>query len=292
MKLVKKHQRIDIDKGTFDTLTQILHQEKPIIKSGLSRMNLNTKILRNIEYAQYSEFEIVIDKNKSSILNLIYYWNRLLFEGRNIIYLTLEELELLSYDKFFGKILYDLSCDQDIKVGSLNLSKEEIQKIISEKLNPIAFNRRFQFKAIENFPFNILDTNGLFERNYGENLLIQTLITEKGLFHLPKLSFTNEVGFHPQKWAVDIELKKFGENNYLNEIKFPYTTETRQIIKDVEGRINRKRDISIIIHNQRNISNSIEINIPEFSYLLHQLISHPKIHGQSVNAKFINISPS
>lgn len=285
----KKHQRIDIDKESFDSLTEILHREKPIIKSGLSRMNLNTKILRNLRHAQYGEFEIVIDKDKSSISNLLYYWNRLLFEGRNILYLTLEELELLSTDKYFGGILYDLSNDQVIKVVSHNLSKDEIQKIINEKLNPISTYRRFQFKDIENFPYEILDANGLFERNYGEEFLTQTLMSEKGLFHLPKLSFTNEVSFHPQKWAIDIELRKFGDNNYQNGIKLPYTTETWQIIEDVEGRVNRKRDVSIIIHNQRNTSNSIDITIPDFSNLLRQLISSPKIHGQTVNTKFIDI---
>ena len=286
----KTHRRIDLNKETFNSLNQLLHQEKPIIKSGLSRMNLNTKILRNLQHAQYGDFEIVIDKDKSSISNLIYYWNRLLFEGRNIIYLTIEELELLSNDEYFGGLLYDLSNDQAIKVVSHNLSKEELQKIITEKFNPISSYRRFQFKDIESFPYEILDANGLFERNYGEVFLTQTLITEKGLFHLPKLSFTNEVGFHPQKWAVDIELKKFGENNYQNEIKFPFTTETWQIIKNVEGRINRKREISIIVHNQQNTSDNLEITIPEFGDLLHQLISHPKIHGQTVNTKYIDIS--
>ncbi|WP_439185799.1 hypothetical protein [Carboxylicivirga taeanensis] len=288
--LSKAYQRIDLDKQSFNSLNQILHQEKPIIKSGLSRMNLNTKILRDLKHAQHSEFEIVIDKDKSSNNNLIYYWNRLLFEGRNIIYLTIEELELLSNDKYFGGILYDLSNDQAIKVVSHNLSKDEIQKIITEKLNPISFYRSFQFKDIENFPYETLDANGLFERNYGEVFLTQTLITEKGLFHLPKLSFTNEVGFHPQKWAIDIELKKFEENNYQNEIKFPFTTETWQIIKNVEGRINRKREISIIVHNQKNTSDNLEIAIPEFGDLLRQLISHPKIHGQTVNTKYIDIS--
>ena len=285
----KKYQRIDLAKERFDSLNQIQHQEKPIIKSGLSRMNLNTKILRNLQHAKYGEFELVIDKDKSSISNLLYYWNRLLFQGKNIIYLTIEELELLSSDKYFGGVLYDLSNDQVIKVVSNNLSKVEIQKIIEEKLNPISFYRRFQFKNIENFPYEILDANGLYERNFGEEFLTQTLVTEKGLFHLPKLSFTNEVSFHPQKWAIDIELKKIGDNNYQNEIKLPYTTETWQIIKDVEGRINRKRDISIIIHNQRNTSDSLNISIPDFSNLLRQLIISPKIHGQSVNTKFIDI---
>lgn len=287
----KYHSQIILDKEKFKSLNQILHQEKPIIKSGLSRLNLNTRILRNLQNALYSDFEIVIDKDKSSISNLVYYWNRLLFEGRNIIYLTLEELNILSADKFFGAILYDLSSDHPIKVVSSNLSKEELQELIRDKLNPIAFNRSFQYKDINDFPFEVLDARGLYERNYGEFISTQTLITEKGIFHLPKLSFTNEVSFYPQKWAVDIEVKKFGENNYQNEIKFPYTTETRYIIKNVNGRINKTRNISIIIHNQQNTSDTLEIVIPEFKDLLHQLISHPKIHGESINTKYIHIGP-
>lgn len=285
----KYHSQIILDKEKFKSLNQILHQEKPIVKSALSRLNLNTRILRNPKSAIYDDFEIVIDKDKSSISNLIYYWNRLLFEGKNIIYLTIEELNILCNDKFFGAILYDLSTDQPIKVVSLNLSKTELQELISDKLNPIAFNRRFQYKDTTDFPFEVLDAHGLYERNYGEFLSTQSLITEKGMFHLPKLSFTNEVSFHPQKWAVDIEIKRFGENNYQNEIKYPYTTETQHIIKNVNGRINKTRNISIIIHNQQNTSDTLEIVVPEFKDLLRQLISNPKIHGQSINTNYIDI---
>lgn len=287
----KYHSQIILDKENFESLNQILHQEKPIMKSGLSRFNLNTKILRNLKNARHSDFEIVIDKDKSSIFNLIYYWNRLLFEGKNIIYLTIEELNVLCVDKFFGAILYDLSSEQSIQIVSLNLSKGELEELIKDKFNPIAFNRSFKYKDISDFPFEVFDDHGLYERNYGEYTTTQTLISEKGIFHMPKLSFTNEIGFYPQKWAVDVEIKKFGEDNYQNEIKFPHTTDTRYIIKNVSGRINRSRNMSIIIHSQRNISENLEIVIPEFKVLLRQLIIHPKIHGEALDTKYIDIGP-
>jgi hypothetical protein len=285
----KYHSQIIIDIEKFKSLNKILHLEKPIIKSGLSRLNLNTRILRNPKYALYTDFEIVVDNDKSSISNLIYYWNRLLFEGKNIIYLTIEELSILCADQFFGGILYDLSSDQPIKVVSMTLSKEEIEELIRNKLNPIAFNRSYKYKNINDFPFEVLDAQGLYERNYGESLLTQTLITERGIFHLPKLSFTNEVSFHPQEWAVDIEIKKFGENNYQNEIKFPFTTDTRHIIKDVSGRINKARNISIFICNQQDTFDTLEIVIPEFKDLLRQLIINPKINGEAINTKYVDI---
>jgi hypothetical protein len=287
----KNHPQTIIDSSNFKSLNQILHQEKPIIKAGLSRLNLNTKILRNLRYAQYNDFEIVVAKDKSSITDLIYYWNRVLFGGSNILYLTTDELNILSADKFFGAVLYDLSSENTIRVASMTLKKEEIGKLITEKLNLIAFHRSFQYKDIADFPFDILDAHGLYERDYGESSTTQTLISEKGLFYLPKLSFTDKVGFYPQKWAIDIEIKKVGERYLNNEIKLPFTTDTQYIIKGVKGRVNKARNISVFIHNQHNTSDILEVNIPEFKDLLRQLISHPVIHGEVHGTKYIDIAP-
>ena len=284
----KNNPQIIIDTKNFDSLNQIIHQEKPVNKASLSRLNLNTRILQNLQNAKYNDFEIIITKDKTSISDLIYFWNRLLFEGKNLLYLTVEELNLLSGDKFFGGVLHDMSSENTLHVASMSMSKEEVEELISTKLKPIAFNRRFQYKKISDFPFDILDAQGLYERNYGESFTTQTLISENGLFHLPKLSFTEKVDFYPQKWAIDIEIKKFG-GNYQNEIKFPFTTETQYIVKSVKGRINKLRNISIFIHNQQNTSDTLDISIPEFKNLLRQLIGHPVINGKVQDSKYIRI---
>jgi hypothetical protein len=69
-------------------------------------VNLNTVILRSLENAQYNDFILVIAKDTSSISDLLYYWNRLLYEGDNAYYITLEQLELLVQDKYFGNVIY------------------------------------------------------------------------------------------------------------------------------------------------------------------------------------------
>lgn len=287
----KKYSQTIITPENFGNLNEILHREKPIIKAGLSRHNILTKILRNLKEINYGDCEIVLAKNKSAISDLIYYWNRLMYETRSIFYITVEELNLLASDKYFGALLHDLSGNDSIKVVSTSLDKSEIEGFINEKLNPIAFYRTFKYKDINNFPFDILDSQGHYERDYNESFKTQILISEKGLFYLPKLSFTDKVSFFAQKWAVDIELLEVRDTNFRNEIKFPFTSETQYIIKGVKGRINRMNNLSVFIHNQRNTSDSLEIHIPPFQSLLKQLISNPVIQGEAINTQYVYSTP-
>jgi len=281
--------QIIINPDNYKSLNEIMFKNKTIIRSKLCRNGINTKILRSQASVSYTDFEIVIAKDKSSTADLLYYWNRLLYEGLNTLYLTVEELEILSKDKYFGYNLFDLSHDQPINVVSNTLTKEEINDLISTKLNPIAYIRTYKFKNISDFPYDVSDANGLFARNFGETTNTQTLITDNGLFYLPKLSYTDEVRFYGQRWAIDIKIKKVGENSYRNEILFPLTTETRYIIKGVSGRVNENRDISIYIHNQQNTTDNLEISIPEFKNLARQLISFPVIDGKITNTKYIQV---
>jgi hypothetical protein len=286
----KNHPLTIIDSKNFASLNQIIHDEKPINRAHLARRNLNTRILRNLQKAKYNDFEIVISKDKSSIADLIYFWNRLLFEGKSVLYVSVEELNLLTEDKIFGNVLYDMNGENTIGIVSMTLSESEIDELIKTRLTPIASTNRFQYKNNTDFPFEVLDGSGLYERDYGESQVTQTLISRKGLFYLPKLSFTPKVSFYSQKWAIDIQITMGGDDHQLhNQVEFPLTTETQYIVKNVKGRINQRRNISIFIQNQQNISDTLEIDIPEFKYLVRQLISRPVIHGEAQQTKYIDI---
>jgi|GEM_PF-841265 len=288
LELSKDFDRKIVGPEEFTSLNKFIHELKPINQTHLSRRNLNTVILRSETYSRYYNFEMVIAKDKNSISDLLYFWNRMLFELRNIIYVTVEELNLLCEDEHFGKVLYDLDYCDSILVTSQSLKKEEVQEIIDTKLKKTKVNRRFENAQVENFPFAVLDSNGLYERNYGETSTIQTLVSKTGLFHLPKLSFTSKVGFYPQKWAVDIQIKKIGEYSE-NAISLPFTAETQYIVKGVKGRINKRRNISVIIHNQQTSSDTLEINMPEFKNLLRQLIRKPIVDGETKNTKYVDV---
>src|ERR1035437_6001328 len=117
--IIKSFNQIKINPENFSSLNQILHEQKPINQAHLSKKNLNHKILRSLKFASYNSFEIVIAKDKTSIQDLLYYWNRHLYQCHNILYLTIEELLLLTSDKYFGGVLYDLSTENTIDIVSL-----------------------------------------------------------------------------------------------------------------------------------------------------------------------------
>lgn len=289
--ITKGFTQLIVDASNFNSLNEIIYKERPINQSLLSARNINTKLLRTRTLANFDDFEIIIAKDKSSITDLIYYWNRFLYECFYLIYFTVDELDQLKDDKYFGGILNDLSINNKINVSSFSLTQNEINELINVKLKPLVLHREFKYKNVTEFPFKILDASGIYEREYGESSVTQTLISDKGLFQLPQLSFTEKVGYYPQRWAIDISFKKAGEN-YKSEIKFPLTTNTNYIIRGVKGRINRLRNLSIIIHNQANTSDYLDIEIPDFKLLLNQLVCKPVIHGETQKTRFNEIGPN
>lgn len=284
--IAKEAGQTIINTSNFDTLNKTIHIQKPINQAHLSRHSSNTPILRNFEFAKYDEVEIVIAKDKSAISDLLYYWNRFLYSSKNIIYLTVDELLILCEDNYFGGVLYDMGYETTISVASLSLSKEEVGDLIESKLKAIKINRKFQYKDISSFPFDIMDAQGHSDQVFWESDTIQILISNKGFLHLPKLSFTNKKCGELSKWAIDIEIKLISAIDGYNTIKYPLTTDTKEIIKKVEGRINKKRFISIIIDNHLRDAEQLEIEIAEFSNLLHQLVRNPVIHGDSKDTKY------
>lgn len=286
--LTKDFDRKIVGEDEFLSLNKFIYELKPINQSHLSRRSLNTVILRGNGYNEHYQFEIVIAKDKSSIADLLYYWNRMLFKIYDVLYLTVEELNILCGDEDFGKVLSRMYGGNEILVVSQSLTTSEIQLIISTTLKQLNIHKAFVAGKVEKFPFEVLDAKGSLENNFEEKYTVQTIHSKKGLFHLPKLSFTNKVSFYAQQWAVDIQIKKLGEG-YQNEIMLPFTTDTHQIVTGVKGRINRRRRISIFIHNQLNTSSTLELNIPEFRNLLPQLISRPMIHGERTENKYYEI---
>jgi hypothetical protein len=285
VELSKDFDRKIVDDKEFNLLNKLIYELRPLNQSHLSRRNINTSVLRSKNCTSDYPFEIVIAKDKSSNADLLYFWNRMLFELRNIIYLTVEELNLLCKDENFGNVLYEMDRGDSMFVTSQSLNKEEIQEIIDTKLKKKNIYKRFKNGRVESFPFEVQDAHGLYESNVGEISNIQTLHSSTGLFHLPNLSFTSKVGFFPQRWALDIQIKQI-EDSCQNELALPLTTETQYIVKGVKGRINRRRNISVIIHKQEPTSDTLEINIPEFRDLLRQLIGSPVIEGEVKGTKY------
>lgn len=289
--LSKDFDRTIIDSTNFSELNKLLYENKPINQAHLSRRNLNTKILRSKLYlGGYNSFELVLASDKSSILDLIYFWNRQLYQCKNIVYLTVEELSILSQDKYFGAVLHDLSEENTIYVVSQSLTKESVEEIIKQQLQPISSHRRFEHREVSSFPLEILDGNGLYERNYGEIQATQVLVYPKGIFQIPKLTFADTIGFYPQQWVVDIDIRTTNSDTLNSFAKlWPIRANSQLFFPETKGRINKKHHISIYIHNQLNTSSTLVVNIPSFKNLMRQITHRPKIDGESVETKYFEL---
>lgn len=280
----KSYNQIHIKKDNFGTLNKIIHEEKPVNTAALSKVNFNTKILRSFAHAQYDETEIVIAADKVSTADLLYFWNRQLYQCHQVLYITVEELSLLSQDKFFGGVLYDLSLQSHIHVVSLSLEKEAVEKIIAEQLNKVAFNRYFQYKNVKPFPFPVLDAAGNFERGYGEQTSVQAFTASTGLFYFPDLSFSKKLNFDQQRWALDLQIKQI-DGGASQPFLLPLTTDAHFFMKYVSGRVNRERNLTFFIENRDNRVVA-ELTIPPFIDLSRQLLSAPIVHGENIETKY------
>ncbi|MCB2380496.1 hypothetical protein LGH70_23080 [Hymenobacter sp. BT635] len=159
--IARQRPTLEVTTENFATLNQLIHQQKPVLRSQLACRNLQTVILRPHTYQASNLTELVVARNKESLTDLLYFWNRQLFECRNVLYCTVDELTSLGQDQFFGGVLHDLSSwDLPIQVVSFSLSEEEVNDLLVRILRPIAFHRQFRYRAISEFPFAIQDAAG------------------------------------------------------------------------------------------------------------------------------------
>jgi hypothetical protein len=271
-----------ITKANFGSLNQIIYNEKIFNTVKLSSLNLNTIILKTSKpWLGDFQLEMVLAKDKSSKDDLLYYWNRKLYEylNQNIIYLTIEELSLLHKNGDFDKVLSDLNTmgnNNIIRVSSSSHTSDEINNIMKIYLP----SKRFVPFIVEKFPFEI--DNAYSNEGEKESTISQN--SEKSIYHIPKLSFIDNDKFNDLKWAIDIKIEKVGRYN-ANKIKYPYTTNVQRIFKVQKGRVNRLNNLSLHLYNL-NKENSIEVEIPTFSELMRQCIQSPVIAGKYEDTGF------
>ncbi|MGN8059706.1 hypothetical protein ACTJKN_25745 [Pedobacter sp. 22163] len=285
--LSKMYKQVKVNED-FGDLNKIIHQNKPINFATLSKIKLNTKILRNLKYGGVNDFEIIIAKDDTQTLDLFYFWNRGLYQHKNLMYVTLEQLEKLSGDKFFGGVLYDLKGDHSVRIVSMSLQKETLDEIIEKTLRPIAHLTDFRFFDISAFPYEVLDNGGLLERDFGESVETQMLVSDNGLLRIPKLSFGDNMGFLSKNFAVDLKITQevFSQQQSL---LFPLTTDTGYIVKNVKGRVLLSRNLSVFFNGHRQEADALPLQIPHFKDLVRQLIQRPIVNGEAIDNKIIHV---
>jgi len=296
-KIRKDNKTIHIDQSNINSLNKIIYTKKPINIVHLSRLNLNTKVLKT---GKNHNDQIVIAKNKTSTTDLIYFWNNLRFKNHNILYLTVDELNHLCKDEFFGDVLFDVfNYKSVINVVSTTLVEEEIQELIETIFKLICLRNKskfgyIQFEEIEDFDTNYEGWADSFlpEDAYGEAPIKKAIFSDSGIVDINELSFVNDTNSNTGTWAIDYQIESIGKY-YKNEYKLPYTTNTRYFFPNCNlGRVNKERRISIIINNELLKSKTLEITIPPFNVLTKELIKNPILQWKELDSSYYNTSLS
>jgi hypothetical protein len=272
----------NVDMGSYTSINDYIFKKKAQPRSSLSLLKLNTVILRH-ENLSSDNFELIISNEKDSLPDLFYFWNRQLFvtnSNQNQIILSKIELEELLKDKTFEGVLYNLAQKNIIDVTSFSLLEPELKSIVSEQIQPFSKYIRFYSKKYSQFPFDVLDANGLFKRDYGEVFNKQVFLGNKGLFYFPSLSFSNSQPLRG-KWAVDIEIERIGEYQ-KHTMKFSTRVEHLYFL-NANGRVNKRRNLSLFADSSNT---SIELKIPEFNDSIRQIISAPKFFEKKCESKY------
>lgn len=230
-------------------------------------------------------FEFIIAKDKNSVEDLLYYWNRQLFENGGIFYLTVEELKLLSADPFWGISLQRIIIFQTINVSSFSLTENEVNELIENYLKKTKANKLFIYKKIEYFPFDVKnEMGGSFSRLIDKSKM-QILPSNNGVYQTYKPEFIyNNLNF-PYRWVNDINIIKSNTSSQFYT-KYPLTANATFIFPEVRCRVNKRNDISLILEEPHQRFDAITIRIPSFFNLAQHLIQRPIKNGKAVNTKF------
>lgn len=283
--LTKHHKIIEINPNNLGEVFKIINDENPIDRAELSKIGVERIILRSFKQRlDYKDFEIVIAKEKDSVDDLLYFWNRVHYEGDKIFYFTLDDLKLLSGNEYLGHYLGRNAYSDFINIVSKSLNENEINDIIRDYLIPLIRWKPCEYKNISEFPFEIADRNG-YKQTFQESQHVN-VIGEQGIITIPKLSFTNSIGFYPQRWACDLVIKPLDINDFSKTL-FPCTLDTISIIPNLPGRINKKREVTVYPDNDARI---IKLVMPSFNIILRQIIQSPIIDENRIETEFIDIS--
>ncbi|TPG60921.1 hypothetical protein EAH73_20350 [Hymenobacter nivis] len=289
--ITRSYRQVALTAENFASINQLLHEQPSILHSDLVRQNLHTVVLRTSVYQPYNVTELIVAKDRSATADLLYYWNRQLYECRSLLYCTVEELRELGRDRYFGAVLHNMSAyDQPIEVVSFSLNEAEVDVLLTDVLRPIARHRAFRYRAIAEFPLAIMDASGHLPHKSSESPTTQTLISDSGLIQLPMPSFSKNLHYYPQQWAVDLEISQ-RTDDYRNRLLFPLTTNCGSIVKGRKGRVRPGRDLSVLVASQGNEPAAVTVELPSFPQLLRQLIATPVLHGQATRTRFVDQRP-
>jgi hypothetical protein len=276
--LFKGHELLLINNGSFSLVNNKLAGASNI--TTLSAANSSEGRLRSA-IAEYHGFEMVIARDSGGFEELIYHWNKELYDipSRAVLTLFLHESDLiqLTADKHFREVIKSLSGqDHMVKLVTFSLSDEYVSKTV-EQLNSYSNLNIFAQKKVENFPYPILDKRkGEPAQNF-EHETVQVLFNNQSFIFLPKLSFQLEYTPNTPLYACDISIVD-SNGPFSRSLRFPPKFNS-DVMLQTASRINRTRQLSFAVTLDLHDGGKLNFKVWDFFDIVGASVTTPKITG-------------
>lgn len=280
--LFKNHELSLVNKGNFSQVNSILSHPYHTNITTLSEYNSNEGKLRQLD-SEFHSFELVVAKDGKGFDELLYHWNKALYDiqCREVLTLFLTETELknLLADQNFKLLLKKLSGQHlDIKIVSFSLDQERLI-VIKDELSAYTNHNSFEVKAVTNFPYAIRDKRGLNQQSVYEKETAQVIFKSQPFVFIPPLSFDIEYKPNNQLYGFDLKISEvLGPFNKL--LRFPIKFNSDVMIRTT-SRINCTRQISVAVNDTLRIEGKINLDIIDFYYVVSMAVTSPKITGST-----------
>ncbi|MBW4888907.1 hypothetical protein KXQ82_04245 [Mucilaginibacter sp. HMF5004] len=277
---LQNHMVIPVGKDNFASIHHHVGEHRFFRNTLISGYNTQNWQLR-LAQPDHHAFELVIGRDDNPFEELIYHWNKESYATHHrelqTVFLTYRELDLLLQDDYFKKALKTLSGDQiKINIVSFSLTGEELEQA-AKSLQGFAVYNQFEVKDRSNFPFAIMDREGLHQKTSNEKSEVQVIQHSHPFIFLPQLSFRLEFTPFTQAYAVDLRIAEV-LSPFNQILRFPRNLNT-QFYVEKSSRVRRNREIAITINQSDHLEGKLQLTIPKFFDVVRSVVINPRITG-------------
>ncbi|SDG85581.1 hypothetical protein [Psychroflexus sediminis] len=290
-KLAQDYEIIKVDDSNFNDIPKLIHTKKVFNKSLLSTLNINTQVLRNKGRSPFEHFQLVISEDKGKNEDLLYYWNRQLFIFNHWVrpsqfFITETEFQELINLPVIDGLLYSISRDNEIEVISKSIEDKKLEEL-RKQLQSKTLSHRISISK-NDFPFDIMDNNGIGPYQIGEPLVQQhfTSIKDDVFLNIPDVSFNQKKHPPSNTWFLDIDV--YNSDSTSSNMRF-CKTEDPQFFLRTKSRINKRNSISMEVNFATTTNNFVSFKIPDFFSRVKMMVQNPIIQTQRVTTKYQKI---
>lgn len=256
----------------IDTALSQMWSSSGFMQNVLCECFLGNEILRAQGW-QAEQFELIIYDQKNSFEDLIYYWNRILFQRPSMklrqVAVSKEEFELLASDTFFHGLLSHNAGKDHIYVRSRSISESELS-IITSKCEPKNFAISFKIIPSSDFPEKYDQVDPARQQSWTKTLF-QGI---EGFLHVPEYPIGDHVPLHGH-FELDIRIN-YSSNPQLNEYRFPYHTLLRKEVSEVPARVNKYNALSFQVDGNLR---GIDLRLPPVAEMLRSRVQIRDVAG-------------